>query len=140
MRVGDIAGATQIFEYLIANVPYSLERIADSYELMGSTCLDEHHDLQLALQYWRTAVQLRTRDPANLIVKNIREPAEHFNYAVEFQTLEELDNLSTDLDAMRTQSLLICERILGSTHKVTTQSQSVRKRDMQIWRGLFFSI
>lgn len=112
-------GATQIFEYLIANVPYDVDRIADAYELMGSTCLDEHHDLQLALQYWRTAVQLRNqRDPANRIVKAIREPTEHFNYAVEFQTLEELDHLSTDLDAMRTQSLLICERILGSTHKV----------------------
>jgi hypothetical protein len=85
---------------------------------MGSTCLDEHHDLQLALQYWRNAVQLRNRDAASPIVKAISKPAEHFNHAVEFQTLEELDNLSTDLDAMRTQSLLICERILGSTHKV----------------------
>lgn len=96
-----------------------MERIADAYELMGSTCLDEHHDLQLALQYWRNAVQLRNRDPVAPIFKAIRPPAEHFNYAVEFQTLEELDNLSTDLDAMRTQSLLICERILGSTHKVS---------------------
>ncbi|XP_046449498.1 protein fem-1 homolog A-like [Daphnia pulex] len=117
LQTSCLKGATQIFEYLITNVPYNLERIADAYELMGSTCLDEHHDLQLALQYWRNAVQLRNRDPASLIVKAISSPAEHFNNAVEFQTLEELDNLSTDLDAMRTQSLLICERILGSTHK-----------------------
>lgn len=116
-------GATQIFEYLITNVPYNLERIADAYELMGSTCLDEHHDLQLALQYWRNAVQLRNRDAESPIVKAISKPAEHFNNAVEFQTLEELDNLSTDLDAMRTQSLLICERILGSTHKVRKQEK-----------------
>ena len=56
-----MAGATQIFEYLVASVPYSVERICDAYELMGSTCLDEHHDLQLALQFWRTAVQLRNQ-------------------------------------------------------------------------------
>ena len=111
-----IPGATQIFEYLVANIPYSLERIADGYELMGSTCLDEHHDLQLALQYWRTAIQLRNRNPNDVIVKKIRPPAEHFNFAVEFQTMEDLENLSMDLDAMRTQSLLICERILGRYH------------------------
>lgn len=39
--------------------------------------------------------------------------------AVEFQTLEELDNIAVDIDAMRVQSLLICERILGITHKDT---------------------
>ena len=82
---------------------------------MGSTCLDEHHDLQLALQYWRTAIQLRNRDAASPILKQIQPPAEHFNLAVEFQTIEDLENLSIDLDAMRTQSLLICERILGGT-------------------------
>lgn len=99
---------------------YSPERISDAYELMGSTCLDEHHDLQLALQYWRKAVQIRHHDPAARIVKSVRPPAEHFNFAIEFQTMDELENLSMDLDAMRTQSLLICERILGSTHKVSS--------------------
>jgi len=117
LQTSCLKGATQIFEYLVANIPFSLERIADGYELMGSTCLDEHHDLQLALQYWRTAIQLRNRDPDSIIIKKIRPPAEHFNFAVEFETMEDLENLSMDLDAMRTQSLLICERILGSTHK-----------------------
>jgi len=88
---------------------------------MGSTCLDEHHDLQLALQYWRTAIQLRNRDPNEVIVKKVRPPAEHFNNAVEFQTMEDLENLSMDLDAMRTQSLLICERILGKSLLASTQ-------------------
>ena len=112
-------GATQIFEYLITHVAYVPERVADAYELMGSTCLDEHHDLQLALQFWRKAVQIRHRDPNNPIMKAVKPPAEHFNCAIEFQTMDELENLSMDLDAMRIQSLLICERILGSTHKVT---------------------
>ena len=111
-----VPGATQIFEYLVAHVPYSLERISDAYELIGSTCLDEHHDLQLALQFWRNAVQIRQRNTPP-IVKQVRPPAAHFNFVREFQSLEELENLSMDLDAMRIQSLLICERILGPTHK-----------------------
>lgn len=35
----------------------------------------------------------------------------------EFQTREELDFISSDLEQMRINSLLITERILGSTHK-----------------------
>ena len=112
-----LTGATQIFEYLVVNVPYTVERIADAYELMGSTCLDEHHDLQLALQYWRQAVRTRYDDRPTPILKAIQPPAVHFNNAIEFQTMQELDNLAGDLDALRTQSLLICERILGSSHK-----------------------
>ena len=49
LQTACLKGATQIFEYLIAHVPYSLERISDAYELMGSTCLDEHHDIQQAV-------------------------------------------------------------------------------------------
>ena len=111
------AGATQILEYLVVNVPYSAERIADAYELIGSTCLDEHHDLHMALQYWRKAVEVRYQNSEAPIIKPALPSAAHFNRAVEFQTMEELENLAGDLDAMRTQSLLICERILGSSHK-----------------------
>lgn len=37
----------------------------------------------------------------------------------EFETLAELENISTDVDAMRIQSLLICERVLGINHTDT---------------------
>jgi len=35
----------------------------------------------------------------------------------EYETLEELDNMAGNLEAMRLQSLMICERILGLKHK-----------------------
>lgn len=44
---------------------------------------------------------------------------EAYCYKSEFTTLEELDYIATDMDSMRIQSLLICERILGITHKDT---------------------
>lgn len=49
-----------------------------------------------------------------------------YGNAVEFTTLEELDNIATDMDAMRIQSLLICERILGITHKNMLYRLTVR--------------
>lgn len=42
-----------------------------------------------------------------------------FRYATEFTTLAELNAIALDLDAIRIQSLLICERILGEYHKDT---------------------
>jgi hypothetical protein len=46
-------------------------------------------------------------------------PRAAFGYAKEFRTEEDLQNIALDLDAMRIQSLLVCERVLGPTHKDT---------------------
>lgn len=46
-------------------------------------------------------------------------PRAAFGFATEFRTEEDLLNIGLDLDAMRIQSLLICERVLGATHKDT---------------------
>lgn len=84
---------------------------------MFTRFLDEHYDLQTALQYWRTALAIRNEDPNNILQKPRTTPHAAFLNALEFHTLEELENLALDLDSMRIQSLLICERILGSVHK-----------------------
>ncbi|KAL1425435.1 hypothetical protein MTO96_003515 [Rhipicephalus appendiculatus] len=86
---------------------------------MGTTFLDEHHDVQSALFYWRRAQALRAREsvPKPLGALLPRRPA--FQMAVEYANAEQLDALAHDLDALRTQSLLMCERILGAQHKDT---------------------
>jgi hypothetical protein len=45
---------------------------------------------------------------------------EAYDYAIEFQTQTELDEIIVDPDDMRMQALLIRERILGPTHPDTT--------------------
>lgn len=47
-------------------------------------------------------------------------PVEAYEYAKEVQTLEELQELVSDPDAMRVQALLIRERILGPAHPDTS--------------------
>lgn len=58
-----------------------------------------------------------------MLLHSAKEPAVPLRLAYgnisEFTTLAELDNISTDLDAMRIQSLLICERVLGIEHTDT---------------------
>ncbi|KAK3855362.1 hypothetical protein Pcinc_038232 [Petrolisthes cinctipes] len=114
LQTACIKGACQIFEYLIGAVSYPAARVANGYELLGTTFLDEHHDIQAGLQYWRKAAALRQTAGIN---KQVLPPRRNYQFAVEFRTGEELEAVATDLNGMRTQSLLICERVLGTAHK-----------------------
>jgi hypothetical protein len=88
--------------------------VASAFELIGSTFLDEHHDSQKALRYWRAATDLRNKFG---LIKAVLLPKGQYRFAREFQDRTELESISLDLDALRIQSLLICERILGTQHK-----------------------
>lgn len=120
LRTACLKGAQAIFDLLRERINYEPERLADAYELLGSTLLDEHNDTQSALQHWLTAVKIRFANGQNgqpIPKSPVVAPKETFGYAREFITEEELNTL--DVDAMRMQSLLICERILGEQHKDT---------------------
>lgn len=117
LRTACLKGAHQIFDYLKKELNYSVERIAEAHELMGSTFLDEHNESRVCILHWRMAHHIRAAYTP-YIEKKPKVPLRNaYENAVEFATLEELDNIATDMDAMRTQSLLICERVLGLTHK-----------------------
>ena len=114
LQTACLKGAGEIFEYLVDNVPYTPERVASAFELIGSTFLDEHHDSQKALRYWRAASDLRNKFG---LVKSVLAPKGQYRFVREFCDRSELETISLDLDALRIQSLLICERILGTLHK-----------------------
>jgi len=114
LQTASLKGAAEIFQYLTHALDYSAERIASAFELLGSTFLDEHHDSQRALQYWRAACEVREKAG---LTKQIQLPKKQYRFASEFTNRQELENISLDLDALRLQSLIICERILGVQHK-----------------------
>ncbi len=114
LQTACLKGAAEIFKYLVSHVPYSYDRVASAYELLGSTFLDDHHDNVSTFNHWKAACELR--DKFNL-TKIIAEPKRQFRGMKEFTSLEELHALYLDQDAMRMQSLMICERILGTGHK-----------------------
>ncbi|XP_013786210.1 protein fem-1 homolog C-like [Limulus polyphemus] len=117
LQTACLKGARQIFEYLIKHGGYSHERIADAYELMGTTFIDDHNDTQNALYYWRKGFEYRQyhRLPNPQPQSVVGKPS--YMVEVQFQTLEDYENLVLDVDARRMQSLVICERILGLSHK-----------------------
>lgn len=101
-------------------IDYSAERIADAYELLGSTILtgeqqqQQHNNELQAVSFWRKAMQIRLD---GTIQKTILPPREAFGNATEFTTMDELYSIAFDIDAIRIQGLIISERILGYHHK-----------------------
>lgn len=115
LQTACLKGAHQIFDFLKSRISYSPERLANAHELIGSTFLEEHmNESRVAILHWRLALHIRLREN---IPKVLCPPREAFNNQQEFTSMEDLDNIQADVDAMRIQSLLICERILGIHHK-----------------------
>ncbi|KAJ8960036.1 hypothetical protein NQ318_009473 [Aromia moschata] len=118
LQMACLKGATRIFDYLTANISYPPEKLANAHELMGATYLDEHNDVAVALFHWKEALAIRQTH--RLLPKQpIMPPREGYRYQKEFETMEDLENISADLDLIRLQSLIIAERILGPHHKDT---------------------
>ncbi|KAL3269583.1 hypothetical protein HHI36_008647 [Cryptolaemus montrouzieri] len=118
LQMACLKGAARIFDYLITNFFYDPEKMANAHELLGATYLDEHNDTSKALYYWKQGFVIRQTH--GLFPKQpVMLPIENYRFQREFESLEELDNLSGDLDSIRIQSLLIAERILGTNHKDT---------------------
>ncbi|KAF2357114.1 Ankyrin repeat [Trinorchestia longiramus] len=140
LQTACIKGALQIFTYLIEELRIAKSRMADGYEVLGSTFLDEHNDMHEAILHWRTAGQIRQSAG---IVKEVDQPRREFGYVREFATLNDLDNAVLDQDAIRMQSLLVCMRVLGATHKDTIYRLMIRgaayadslqyQRCIQLW-------
>ena len=118
LQTACLKGAHQIFDFLKNKINYSTERLAEAHELIGSTFLDDHNETRVAMLHWRLAHHIRLRE-GNYIAKRPVGLRAAYGFATEFSTITELDNIAVDVDAMRIQSLLICERILGIEHKDT---------------------
>lgn len=121
LQTACLKAAHNIFHYLKSRIDYSPDRLAESHELIGSTFLDEHNETRVCILHWRVATHIRHQHATNGHVEKLPKIPQRAAYLnqQEFTTLEELEELATDVDAMRIQSVMICERILGIQHKDT---------------------
>lgn len=59
LQTACLKGAAVIFGFLTEKISYPPEQLANAHELMGATFLDEHSDIQVALNHWRIAINIR---------------------------------------------------------------------------------
>lgn len=111
LQTASLKGAHEIFEYLKSRIYYTPERLANAYELIGTTVLTaddqqqhNNHNVHRAITYWRQAIDLRQREN---IPKEVSPSRSAFNNILEFRTHEELNNIAMDLDDLRMTALVI---------------------------------
>ncbi|XP_046973072.1 uncharacterized protein LOC124539767 isoform X2 [Vanessa cardui] len=123
LRTACVKGATQVVSLLLSRVRYTPSRVADAYELLGATQLDEFNDADAALASWRRATAIRHAHGAHLPKRaaddaGLAAVAEGaLGGAAEWRSSEQLEALALDIDELRTQALLVAARVLGASHK-----------------------
>ena len=124
-----VTGHSAIVEYLLTRAECTPLEKVHALELLGATFVDKKHDMLSAYGYWKSALERRnnhkdlneaTSDSLSKSQNIKHNPIEAYDYATEFITQNELDEIIADPDDMRMQALLIRERILGPTHPDTT--------------------
>lgn len=119
LLAASVTGHVAIVEHLIGLPIVSREEKISALELLGATFVDKRRDMVNALSFWRRAMEERyNKEP--IIPKQVREPVPAYDYSVEVNDLNALDELVMDPDEMRMQALLIRERILGVAHPDTS--------------------
>lgn len=132
LQLSCLGGHLDIFAHLISTNKYSKQRLADAYKLLGSSTLELHGDLSQVSQLWKKALETmqenisepRELSPNDQTLDSKLNPCDirrsvAFGDIAEFGNELELRSLTPD--HFRIQSLIISERILGSSHRETIQ-------------------
>lgn len=120
LQTACLKGSLHIFNHLLETVFYDPGRIAEAFELIGTTFLIDFHDIGSTLFFWRKALEIRYEGEFRHYPKVLDHDRTHPVLEVrEFDSKQEIDDLHGDPKAMKIQALLITERILGEGHKDT---------------------
>ncbi|XP_063980650.1 protein fem-1 homolog B isoform X2 [Diachasmimorpha longicaudata] len=104
-----------VVEYLISENVATKEEVIEAYELLGASFANDkdNYCLSTAYTYLHKAMEMRYSDSANIIRKQVAEPVPAYENWRESETLERLESLKNDANALHMESLAIRERILG---------------------------
>ncbi|XP_064110390.1 protein fem-1 homolog A-like [Macrobrachium nipponense] len=116
-------GHANIVEYLVSRTDVSRMEKIEALELLGASVLDKRRDAVGAVEYWKSALSLRYVDGALMYPK----PDHHLSCPLcdefgEFTTVQQLEAIENNNNAVYLQSLLVRERILGTDDAGTMRS------------------
>jgi Fem-1 family protein b len=109
-----------IVEYLIQNVlQMTREERIEAWELLGATfaCDKDHYNLTKCYYYWHKAMEERFSSEANPLFKELLPPVLQYDNHTECQTLDELEAIKEDHNALHMEGLVVRERILGENDR-----------------------
>ncbi|XP_076177028.1 protein fem-1 homolog B isoform X2 [Ptiloglossa arizonensis] len=106
-----------VVEWFIQCAGVSKEETIEAYELLGASYANSayksNYYLAKAYKYFWKAMELRFRDPENIIHKKLGESVKAYDNWKECESLEKLKSIKYNQNAIHMESLAIRERILG---------------------------
>lgn len=116
LKVAAESCKADVVELLLAHADCDPRSQIEALELLGASFANdrENYDIQKAYQYLHMAMMERHRDPDGVIVKELLPPTEAYGGRRECQTLQQLEAIRMNRDALHMEGLMIRERILGS--------------------------
>ncbi|XP_043674739.1 protein fem-1 homolog B-like isoform X1 [Vespula pensylvanica] len=106
---------TPVVECLAARTEVTKREVIDAYELLGASYANDKdwYNLTLAYMYLHKAMKLRYSDPNDIVYKELGETVKAYENWKECDTLEKLESIKNNPNALHMESLAIRERILG---------------------------
>ena len=116
-----VLGHEHIVDYIVTQLDsVSRKEKIDALELLGATLVDRHRNLTGAMECWKRAMSLRYDQGSCPLPKpQVQSTIAAIHKTMELTTPEQLQEVVSDPDEMRMQSLLIRERVLGTAHPET---------------------
>lgn len=105
-----------VVEYLIDLPEITKEEKVEALELLGASYANDkdNYCLESAYKYLHQTMVLRFSDPKNIIEKPDSKPIAAYENWVETKTIQELEAIEYNQNALHMESLAIRERILGT--------------------------
>ncbi|KAF7648945.1 hypothetical protein LDENG_00149800 [Lucifuga dentata] len=116
LKVAAESCKADVVELLLAHADCDPHSHVEALELLGASFANdrENYDILKTYHYLHMAMRERHRDAENVIAKELLPPIEAYGGRSECQTLQELELIQLDRDALHMEGLMIRERILGS--------------------------
>ncbi|KAL6427861.1 hypothetical protein ACFW04_008359 [Cataglyphis niger] len=105
----------EVVEYLVQREEVTKKEIIDAYELLGASYANDKDNYCLikAYKYLYKAMELRYSDTNNIVYKQLGSTVKAYENWRECETLEKLESIKDNPNAIHMESLVIRERILG---------------------------
>ncbi|CAH3193246.1 unnamed protein product, partial [Porites evermanni] len=103
-------------EELLKNQEVTKEQGIDALELLGATMVGRHFYISEGFSYLKRGMEERFADPLHPLLKQPMKPIDAYQNRQESQSLEELVEIGDSRNALKMESLIIIERVLGENN------------------------
>ncbi|TRY98837.1 hypothetical protein DNTS_027853 [Danionella cerebrum] len=116
LKVAAESCKADVVELLLSHPDCDARNRVEALELLGASFANdrEHYDILKTYHYLYLAMLERFRDPGSGVPKTLPSPVEAYGGRNECQSLQELEAIRHDRDALHMEGLMIRERILGA--------------------------